>query len=85
MRFPALALALAALVFAAKASAQVVPPGLIGIENAGAIAARYGIVKIDEIELDDGKWEIEGRDRTGRERELEIDARTGRVIKFERD
>lgn len=85
MRVPAFALALAAILFAAPASAQVVPPGVISIERAGAIAARYGIVTIDEIELDDGKWEIEGRDRAGRERELEIDARTGRVIRFERD
>lgn len=85
MRVTVSALALAMLLTAAPASAQMSPPGFMSIERAGAIAARYGIVRIDEIELDDGRWEIEGRDRAGREREIEIDARTGRVIKFERD
>jgi len=85
MRASAPTLALAALLIATPALAQSTPPRYIGIERAGAIAARYGIVKIREIELDDGKWEIEGSDRAGRKRELDIDARTGKVIKFERD
>ena len=57
----------------------------ITIEDARRIAAENGIASIREIELDDGKWEIEGADAAGRKHEMEIDARSGKVVKMERD
>ena len=54
-------------------------------QQARQIAAERGIVKITEIERDDGKWEIEGRDAQGREIEIDTDGQTGKVVKFERD
>jgi len=47
------------------------------------IARGYGIVEIEEIERDDGGWEIEGRDRRGREVEISIN-RDGRVTRVDR-
>ena len=38
------------------------------------MAFAKGIVKIKEIELDDGIWEVEGKDATGHEIEMEVDA-----------
>jgi uncharacterized membrane protein YkoI len=57
----------------------------ISEQQARQIAAERGIVKIEEIERDDGKWEIEGRDKDGREIEIEIHGQTGEVVKYERD
>lgn len=57
----------------------------ISIEQATKIARDRGIVQIREIELDDGKWEIEGRDDKGVKREIDIDARTGQIVKDEID
>ncbi len=47
------------------------------------IARGYGMIEIEEIERDDGGWEIEGRDRRGREVEISIN-RDGRVTRVER-
>ncbi len=57
----------------------------ISIEDARRIAAENGIANIKEIELDDGRWEIEGTDSAGTKHEMEIDARSGKVVKMERD
>jgi uncharacterized membrane protein YkoI len=57
----------------------------IGEQQARQIAAERGVVKIHEIEQDDGKWEIEGREKDGREIEIDIHGQTGEVVKFERD
>jgi uncharacterized membrane protein YkoI len=54
-------------------------------DEATAVAADHGITQISEIELDDGRWEIEGRDVQGREREIEINAQSGEVVESERD
>lgn len=48
------------------------------------IARSYGVWRISEIDRDDGGWEIEGRDRYGREIELDINRR-GRVTSVDRD
>lgn len=80
MRTPILATALLALA-TAPAAAQTVT-----IEQAVATARESGVVEFKEVELDDGReWEVEGRDADGRKIEVEIDARTGAVIKVERD
>ena len=44
-----------------------------------------GIATIKEIELDDGVWEVEGSDDSGHEVEMEVDARSGEIVKIERD
>jgi uncharacterized membrane protein YkoI len=58
-----------------------------GISRAQAIhiARSLGMVRVQEVECDDDEWEVEGRDPAGREMEVEIDRRTGRVIEVERD
>ncbi|XSG82886.1 MAG: PepSY domain-containing protein [Methyloligella sp. ZOD6] len=49
------------------------------------IAFDTGIVEIKEMELDDGIWEIEGWDARHKKIELELDARSGGIVKIERD
>ena len=72
-----LALSLAA---AAPASAQPVT-----IEDVRGIAFAKGIVQIEQVELDDGVWEVEGIDASGQEIEMKIEAGSGQIIKLERD
>ena len=43
----------------------------VTIEDVRDIAFAKGIVKIEEVELDDGVWEVEGIDATGQEIEME--------------
>ncbi|MCU0984582.1 MAG: PepSY domain-containing protein [Acetobacteraceae bacterium] len=50
-----------------------------------AIAASVGLVVVKEIECDDDAWEVEGWNVVGLEMEVEIDARTGRIIEVEFD
>lgn len=47
------------------------------------IARGYGMVRIQEIEREDGGWEIDGRDHRGRQLEVKINRR-GRVTSVER-
>ena len=75
LAFLALSLALAA-----PASAQPVT-----IEDVRGIAFAKGIVKIEQVELDDGVWEVEGIDASGQEIEMKIEAGSGQIIKLERD
>ena len=60
--------------------------GRSGIDRTQAehIARENGMARIGEIERDDGGWEIEGRDRNGRELEIEL-GRDGQVLSLERD
>src|SRR3546814_18034735 len=37
------------------------------------------------FELDDGKYEVEGRDAEGRGVEIDVDAKTGEILKVESD
>jgi uncharacterized membrane protein YkoI len=80
----ACALALSANAAIAQ-NAPAAPSMQVTAEQARAIAANNGIVRITEIELDDGKWEIEGRDQSDREIEIDIDARTGAILKKKSD
>ena len=59
--------------------------GPVNVDDVRAMAFDKGIVKIEEVELDDGMWEVEGYDANGREMEMKIDAATGNIIKLERD
>ena len=55
------------------------------IEEVRGMAFDKGIVKLQEVELDDGIWEVEGTDASGHEIEMKIEAGSGRIIKLERD
>lgn len=68
------------LAFAVPASAQ--PPT---IEDVRAMAFGKGIVTIEEVELDDGIWEVEGVDASGHEIEMKVEARSGQIVKLKRD
>lgn len=57
----------------------------ITAEDAIRIARDNGVATVMEVDRDDGKWEIEGRDGDGREIEVDIDATSGAVLKIERD
>ena len=58
--------------------------GRLSIEDVRAMAFDKGIATIKEIELDDGVWEVEGRDRSGHKIEMEVDARSGEIVKMRR-
>jgi len=57
--------------------------GAVTREQAIRIAQGYGIVRFEEVEQDEGGWEIEGRDRQGRQVDVTIN-RHGRVTRVER-
>jgi uncharacterized membrane protein YkoI len=57
----------------------------VSIDDVRGIAFDKGIVKIEEVELDDGVWEVEGYDANGHEIEMEVDGATGNIIKLKRD
>jgi uncharacterized membrane protein YkoI len=67
------------------ASAVPAAAGPVSIDDVRAMAFDKGIVKIEEVELDDGMWEVEGYDTNGHEIEMKVDAANGQIIKFERD
>ena len=67
------------------ASAVPAAAGPVSIDDVRAMAFEKGIVKIEEVELDDGMWEVEGFDTNGHEIEMKVDAASGQIIKFERD
>lgn len=50
-----------------------------------AIAQANGMYQIQEIERDDGKWELEGCTSDRREIEIDIHGQTGRVLELEID
>jgi hypothetical protein len=69
-----------ALAFALPASAEPV-----GIDDVRVMAFGKGIVKIEEAELDDGIWEVEGYDASGHEIEMEVEAASGQILRLKRD
>ena len=83
------ALAFAALLAAAPALAQAPAPTAplpeISLEQARRIAMENGVLRIEEIKLDDGVWEIEGRDNAGAEIEMNLRAIDGAIVKIERE
>lgn len=50
-----------------------------------AIAEANGMYYIEEIERDDGKWELEGCTADRREIEIDIHGQTGRILELEID
>ena len=75
------------VLFAVGFAASPASARYVDIEDVRAMAFDVGIVKIEEIELHrrKGVWKVEGEDATGHEIEMKVDARTGRIIKMERD
>ena len=73
--------------FLAMSLASAVPAAAepLSIEDVRALAFEKGIVTIEEVELDDGIWEVEGRDSSGHEIEMKVEAASGNIIKLERD
>jgi hypothetical protein len=55
------------------------------IDDVRAMAFDKGIATIKEIELDDGIWEVEGRDDGGHKIEMKVDARSGEIVKLRRN
>lgn len=91
IRTAARALALSALLAATTlahgqepAPAQPSEPA-ITMDDARRIAKEHGVVRVEEIELDDGKWEIMGRDSTGAEIKIDLRASDGMVLKMQRE
>ncbi len=62
-------------------------PALAGarltIEDVRNMAFAKGIVKIEEVELHNGIWKVEGEDAGGYE--MKVDAFSGEIIKLKRD
>ncbi len=77
----------AIFVFLAMNLALAVPAAAqpVTIDDVRLMAFDKGIVKIEEVELDDGIWEVEGKDASGHEIEMKVEAESGQIIKLERD
>lgn len=56
----------------------------ITLGRAIEIARTRGLVRATDAVCDDRAWDIEGTDASGREIEVEIDPRSGRVLKVAR-
>ena len=59
-------------------------PPPIPLGRAVEIARTQGLVRATEAVCDDRAWDIEGLDASGREIEVEIDPRSGRVLRVMR-
>jgi Peptidase propeptide and YPEB domain len=55
------------------------------IDDVRAMAFDKGIATIKEIELDDGIWEVQGRDAGGHKIEMKVDALSGEIVKMRRN
>ena len=49
------------------------------------IARGKGMDRVKEVDRDDGKWELEGCTRDGREIEIDIHGQTGAILEYELD
>jgi len=49
------------------------------------MAFAKGIVKIEEVELHNGIWKVEGEDAGVYEIKMKVDAFSGEIIKLKRD
>jgi uncharacterized membrane protein YkoI len=54
------------------------------VDDVRDMAFAKGVVTIKEIELDDGIWEVEGRDAGGHKIEIKVDAASGEIVKIKR-
>lgn len=58
--------------------------GPMPVPNA-EVLKRAGMVRVVEVERDDGRIEVEGYDAAGRELEIRMDARGQRILSIDRD
>jgi len=54
--------------------------GLISMQAALDVATDIGLVTVSHTQFEGDKWEIEGRDRSGRYMQIAVDAGTGDVL-----
>ena len=57
----------------------------ISRDDAVRIARAEGMTRVKEVERDDGKWELEGCTRNGREIEIDIHGATGEILELDVD
>lgn len=57
----------------------------ISRQDAVSIARTHGMTRVKDIDRDDGKWELEGCTRDGREIEIDIHARTAAILEIDID
>jgi hypothetical protein len=57
-------------------------PAAAGVRN---MAFDRDVVTIKEIEVDDGIWEVQGRDAGGHKIEMKVDALSGEIVKMRRN
>ena len=57
----------------------------LSIDDVRNMALARGVVTIKEIELDDGIWEVQGRDAGGHKIEMKVDALSGEIVKMRRN
>ena len=58
--------------------------GTMPVPDAEALK-RAGLVRVVEVERDDGRLEVEGYDASGRALDIDMDAKGRRVLKVDRD
>jgi hypothetical protein len=61
-----------------------VPAGPLTLQDALAVAAGIGVVRVTETHYDDHEWNIEGRDAYDKWIQDDVDARTGEVRNVDR-
>jgi len=54
--------------------------GLISMQAALDVATDIGLATVSHTQFEGDKWEIEGRDRSGRYMQVAVDAGTGDVL-----
>jgi hypothetical protein len=54
--------------------------GVLSMQDALAVAEDIGLTAISHTQFAGDKWEIQGRDRSGRYMEVAVDASTGDVL-----
>ena len=54
--------------------------GVLSMQDALAVAEDIGLIAVSHTQFAGGKWEIQGRDRSGRYMEVAVDASTGDVL-----
>ncbi len=81
----AILVAIALLFASAPAKADDCRGAAVSAAQAIEIAKANGLSRVKELECDDGKWEVEGWNVAGREMEVDVDSRTGRVLDIDYD
>ena len=54
--------------------------GVLSMQDALAVAEDIGLIAVSHTQFAGDKWEIQGRDRSGRYMEVAVDASTGDVL-----